>query len=158
MKPALAKYFPLTLFLLLMPGANTGVAQMAMPSQSTGKQPNPAPQIFFPMAEQPEMEMHGHGEVPEVMPQFPRLGDSQHVVSGPVYQLEELERMAAAHNPTLIQGQRSVEAARGLERQMGMYPNPTVGYNGEEIRGGAYGGGEQGFFVEQPIILGGKLG
>jgi cobalt-zinc-cadmium efflux system outer membrane protein len=91
------------------------------------------------------------------MPQFPRLGNSQRVVSGPTYQLEDLERMATAHNPTLAQAQRAVEAARGRQQQSGLYPNPTVGYSGEEIRGGSYGGGEQGFFVEQPIILGGKL-
>jgi cobalt-zinc-cadmium efflux system outer membrane protein len=127
--------------------------------QTSGRQPlPPAPQVFFPMADQPEMEMHHHGEIPEVMPQFPRLGDSQRVVPGPSYQLEDLERMAMAHNPTLGQAQRAVEAARGRERQAGLYPNPTVGYEGEEIRGGVYGGGEQGFFVEQPIILGGKLG
>lgn len=110
------------------------------------------------MAEQPEMEMHHHGEIPEVMPQFPRLGDSQRVVAGPVYQLEDLERTATEHNPTLAQAQRAVEAARARTRQSGLYPNPTAGYEGEEIRGGSYGGGEQGFFVEQPIILGGKLG
>jgi cobalt-zinc-cadmium efflux system outer membrane protein len=110
------------------------------------------------MAEQTEMEMHHHGQIPVVMPQFPRLGDSQRVVPGPTYQLEDLERMAMAHNPTLGQAQRAVEAARGHQRQAGLYPNPTVGYEGEEIRGGVYGGGEQGFFVEQPIILGGKLG
>src|SRR5260370_24802059 len=66
--------------------------------------------------------------------------------------------MATAHNPTGGQAQRVVDAARGRERESGIYPNPTVGYEGEEIRGGVYGGGEQGFFVEQPIILGGKLG
>ncbi len=127
--------------------------------ENSGQQPSQAaPQVFFPMADQPEMEMHHHGEIPEVMPQFPRLGSSQNVVSGPAYQLEDLERMATAHNPTLGQAQRAVEAARGRERQSGLYPNPTVGYEGEEIRGGVYGGGEQGFFVEQPIILGGKLG
>jgi len=38
-----------------------------------------------------------------------------------------------------------------------LYPNPTVGYRGEEIRGGAFRGGEQGFFVSQEIVLGGKL-
>ena len=129
------------------------------PSQSSQQQTQPAaPQVFFPMAEQPEMEMHHHGEIPEVMPQFPRLGNSQRVVSGPVYQLENLERMATEHNPTLAQAQRAVEAARARARQSGLYPNPTAGYEGEEIRGGSYGGGEQGFFVEQPIILGGKLG
>ncbi len=127
--------------------------------QGSGQQPSQQrPKVFFPMAEQPEMEMHHHGEIPEVMPQFPRLGNSQRVVTGPIYQLEELERMATAHNPTLAQAQRAIEAARGRELQAGLYPNPVVGYIGEEIRGGSYGGGEQGFFVEQPIILGGKLG
>src|SRR4029077_2262630 len=29
---------------------------------------------------------------------------------------------------------------------------------GEELRGGAYGGGEKGFFVVQPLITAGKLG
>ena len=126
--------------------------------QNSGQQPSQAvPQVFFPMAEQPEMEMHHHGEITEVMPQFPRLGNSQRVAAGPVYQLEDLERMATAHNPTLGQAQRAVESARGRQWQSGLYPNPTVGYEGEEIRGGVYGGGEQGFFVEQPIILGGKL-
>jgi cobalt-zinc-cadmium efflux system outer membrane protein len=132
-------------------------------SQNTGQKnpeqrPLPEPKVFFPMAEQPEMEMHHHGSIPEVMPQFPHLGDSQRIVPGPIYQLEDLEHMAAAHNPTLAQAQRAVEAARGRQRQSGLYPNPTIGYEGDEIRGGAYGGGEQGFFVEQPIILGGKLG
>jgi outer membrane protein, heavy metal efflux system len=132
-------------------------------SQNTGQKspehrPLLEPKIFFPMAEQPEMEMHHHGSIPEVMPQFPHLGDSQRGVPGPIYQLEDLEHMAAAHNPTLPQAQQAVEAARGRQRQSGLYPNPTIGYEGDEIRGGAYGGGEQGFFIEQPIILGGKLG
>ncbi len=39
-----------------------------------------------------------------------------------------------------------------------MYPNPTAGYEGDQIRGGSYGGGEQGGFVAQTIVLGGKLG
>jgi len=131
-------------------------ASSSAASQNSGQQTPPAPQVFFPMAEQPEMEMH-HGEIPEAMPQFPRLGESQRVISGPVYQLEDLERMATEHNPTLGQAQRAVEAARARARQSGLYPNPIAGYEGEEIRGGSYGGGEQGFFVEQPIILGGKL-
>jgi len=119
--------------------------------------PQGRPQVFFPMAEQPEMEMHHHGQIQEVMPQFPKLGNSQRVVSGHIYQLEELERMAEANNPTLTQTREAIEVARGRERQSGMYPNPVVGYIGEEIRGGSFGGGEQGFFLEQSIPLGGKL-
>ena len=38
-----------------------------------------------------------------------------------------------------------------------LYPNPTVGYTGDEIRGGSVGGGKQGFFVQQTIVTGGKL-
>jgi len=149
-----------TMMFSQQPGTDSdkGQASTSATRQNSAQQPSLAvPQVFFPMADQPEMEMHHHGEIPEVMPQVPHLGNSQRVVSGPTYQLEDLERMATAHNPTLDQARRAVEAARGRKRQSGLYPNPTVGYEGEEIRGGAYGGGEQGFFVEQPIILGGKL-
>jgi cobalt-zinc-cadmium efflux system outer membrane protein len=79
-------------------------------------------------------------------------------VSGSIAQLEDLEQMALAHNPTLAQSRRAIESAQGRELQTGLYPNPVIGYRGDEIRGGAYGGGEEGFFIEQPIILGGKLG
>jgi cobalt-zinc-cadmium efflux system outer membrane protein len=129
------------------------------PEQGSEQQPQRArPEVFFPMAEQPEMEMHHHGQISVVMPEFPRLGESQRVVTGPIYELRDLEKIASEHNPTLAQAQREIEAARGQKLQAGLYPNPTVGYKGDEIRGGSYGGGEQGFFVQQPIILGGKLG
>jgi cobalt-zinc-cadmium efflux system outer membrane protein len=127
-----------TIMFSQQPGTDSdnGQAPTSAPRQKSGQQPSQAaPQVFFPMADQPEMEMHHHGEIPEVMPQFPHLGNSQRVVSGPTYQLEDLERMATAHNPTLDQAQRAVEAARGRQRQSGLYPNPTVGYEGEEIRG-----------------------
>ena len=72
--------------------------------------------------------------------------------------LEDLERMALAGNPSLAQAQANVRAATGLARQAGLYPNPTVGYYGDEIRGGYSGGGKQGGFISQSIIMGGKLG
>lgn len=72
--------------------------------------------------------------------------------------LEQLQQMALANNPTLGQAKAGVTAARGLARQAGLWPNPTVGYVGEEIRGGSFRGGQQGVFVQQNLILGGKLG
>lgn len=146
--------------LAMLLGAGTAMSQTAQPdTNATAQKPAPQrPKVFFPMAEQPEIEMHHHGQIPEVMPHFPRLGDSQRIVSGPIYQLEDLEKMAIASNPTLAEAQRAVEAAQAWKLQVGLYPNPVVGYSGEEIRGGSYGGGEQGFFIEQPVILGGKLG
>jgi cobalt-zinc-cadmium efflux system outer membrane protein len=71
--------------------------------------------------------------------------------------LEQLEQMALENNPTLAQGAAEIHAATGRQTQSSLYPNPTVGYQGEQIRGGVQRGGEQGFFVSQDIVLGGKL-
>jgi outer membrane protein, heavy metal efflux system len=72
--------------------------------------------------------------------------------------LEELQQMALQKNPTFGQSAANIQAAQGRKKQSGLYPNPTVGYQGEQIRGGSFHGGEQGFFVQQDIVLGGKLG
>jgi len=72
--------------------------------------------------------------------------------------LEELQQMALQNNPTFSQSAANIQAAEGRKKQSGLYPNPTVGYQGEQIRGGSFHGGEQGFFVQQDIVLGGKLG
>jgi cobalt-zinc-cadmium efflux system outer membrane protein len=72
--------------------------------------------------------------------------------------LEELQQMALKNNPTFGQSAANIQAAAGRKKQSGFYPNPTVGYQGEQIRGGSFHGGEQGFFVQQDIVLGGKLG
>jgi cobalt-zinc-cadmium efflux system outer membrane protein len=72
--------------------------------------------------------------------------------------LEELQQMALQNNPTFAQSAANIQAAEGRKKQAGLYPNPTVGYQGEQIRGGSFHGGEQGFFVQQDIVLGGKLG
>src|SRR5271156_2835469 len=71
--------------------------------------------------------------------------------------LEQLQQIALTNNPTLGQAKAGVNAARGLTHQAGLWPNPTVGYVGEEIRGGFFGGGQQGVFIQQNVILGGKL-
>jgi outer membrane protein, heavy metal efflux system len=71
--------------------------------------------------------------------------------------LDELEQMALANNPTVAQVQANLRVAAGIARQATYYPNPTVGYYGDEIRGGYLGGGKQGGFVSQTIVLGGKL-
>ena len=72
--------------------------------------------------------------------------------------LAELEQIALHNNPTLAQANAEIQAAEARKRQSGLYPNPIAGYQGEQIRGGVQGGGEQGFFVSQDIVLGGKLG
>jgi cobalt-zinc-cadmium efflux system outer membrane protein len=71
--------------------------------------------------------------------------------------LEDLEQMALVQNPTIAQAEANLRASAALTKQAGLYPNPTVGYYGDEIRGGAINGGKQGGFVSQTIVLGGKL-
>src|ERR1700680_3480116 len=71
--------------------------------------------------------------------------------------LGELQRMALANNPTLGQAKAGVNAAAGRTLQAGLWANPTVGYVGEEVRGGSYGGGQHGVFIQQNVILGSKL-
>ncbi len=72
--------------------------------------------------------------------------------------LEELQQMALQNNPTFGQSAANIQAAEGRKKQSGLYPNPIVGYQGEQIRGGSFHGGEQGFVLQQDIVLGGKLG
>jgi outer membrane protein, heavy metal efflux system len=76
----------------------------------------------------------------------------------PTITLAQLEQMALTNNPTLAEAAALVREAAGRKQQSGLYPNPTVGYTGAQIRGGSFRGGEQGFFVQQEIVLGGKLG
>jgi cobalt-zinc-cadmium efflux system outer membrane protein len=72
--------------------------------------------------------------------------------------LQDFITMADRNNPTLRQAAAIVRRSEAEARQASLYPNPTVGYEGDQIRGGSYGGGEQGGFVAQTIVLGGKLG
>jgi cobalt-zinc-cadmium efflux system outer membrane protein len=72
--------------------------------------------------------------------------------------LEDLERTALQNNPTLKQAEARIRAAQGKMKQAGLYPNPIIGYEGDEISTGpVVRGGEHGFFLEQTIPLGAKL-
>jgi outer membrane protein, heavy metal efflux system len=88
--------------------------------------------------------------LPDDLPQIP--------VGSSVITLKELEEMALQNNPTLKQADFSIRAAEGRRRQAGMFPNPVVGYMGEEFSVRNFSeSSEHMFFVEQKIPLGGKL-
>ena len=72
--------------------------------------------------------------------------------------LDALLATGRTHNPTLRAGQAAIAQSAGQATQAGTLPNPVIGYEGDQIRGGSYGGGEHGAFVQQTIPLGGKLG
>jgi cobalt-zinc-cadmium efflux system outer membrane protein len=94
--------------------------------------------------------------VPATTP-FPKLGRAQEQAAGPTLRLQDLEKIAFESNPTLRQAAAEIRSAQGRRLQAGLFPNPIIGYTGEEIRGGSQRGGQQGFFIEQSILLGGKL-
>lgn len=70
--------------------------------------------------------------------------------------LDELESIALANNPTLVQATMQIRAARGKRTQASLYPNPRIGYQSEEL-GIEDTAGQQGGFVAQEIITAGKL-
>ncbi|HEY2461354.1 MAG TPA: TolC family protein [Candidatus Acidoferrum sp.] len=141
------KRFAVTLLIMGFVAAGSTWAQtMKMPPATSGGK-----------AEQENMQHH-HGNIAPVKAEYPRMGRAQEEASGPLVTLEQVEAIARQMNPTLRQAEAGIRAARSRELQAGLYPNPTVGYTGDEIRGGSVGGGKQGFFVQQTVVTGGKLG
>jgi cobalt-zinc-cadmium efflux system outer membrane protein len=149
-----------------MPGMQDmlGMEGMHHPKQELQKTPSQTtePPQGQEIENMPGMESMQHGEhmkmEPFPPPIVPKLGMTQSMTKAQLVTLEELEQMALKGNPTLLQATTEIRSATGRQLQSGLWPNPTAGYTGEEIRGGSFGGGEQGFFVQQDVILGGKLG
>jgi outer membrane protein, heavy metal efflux system len=106
----------------------------------------------------PKQEAHSHMEMAVARAQYPRMGRAQEDAKGALITLEQVQKIADESNPTLRQAEAEIRAAKARQQQSGLYPNPTVAYTGDEIRGGSVGGGKQGFFVQQTVVTGGKLG
>ncbi len=121
--------------------------------------------IFAHAQEMPNMPgmQNEHGQhvqmnMPAVQAKYPRMGRAQEQAQSKLFTLEQAQQLASEANPTLRQAEAEIRAAKARQQQVGLYPNPTVGYTGDEIRGGSVSGGKQGFFVQQTIVTGGKLG
>jgi cobalt-zinc-cadmium efflux system outer membrane protein len=71
--------------------------------------------------------------------------------------LDALLALARSHNPDLAAAAARVGEARGRMIQAGLYPNPTAGYSGNQINDGPGTAGQQGGFVSQEFVTGGKL-
>ncbi len=106
----------------------------------------------------PKQEQHHQMEITPIKAEYPRMGRAQEHAQGALVTLEAVQKLATELNPTLRQAEAEIRTAKARQQQAGLYPNPTVGYMGDEIRGGSGSGGKQGFFVQQTIVTGGKLG
>jgi len=71
--------------------------------------------------------------------------------------LEWLQETALASQPAIAQAAAEVAALQGKWMQAGLAPNPSIGYLGGEM-GDVGTAGQQGGFVRQQFITGGKLG
>jgi cobalt-zinc-cadmium efflux system outer membrane protein len=103
-------------------------------------------------------DQHHQMESTPVRAEYPRMGRAQENAKSGLVTLEEVQKIASDSNPTLRQAEAEIRAAKARQQQAGLYPNPTVAYTADEIRGGPVGGGKQGFFVQQTVVTGGKLG
>src|SRR6266576_2862746 len=106
----------------------------------------------------PKQEQHHPMQMAAVRAEYPRMGRAKEDGKGTLFTMEQAQKIAGESNPTLRQAEAQIRAAQVRQQQAGLYPNPTVAYTGDEIRGGSVGGGKQGFFVQQTVVTGGKLG
>jgi cobalt-zinc-cadmium efflux system outer membrane protein len=70
--------------------------------------------------------------------------------------LEELERLALAHNPTVAQADAIVRSVLGRKRQASFYPNPIVGFSADDIKARAPSQSKYFFWAQQTIVTGDK--
>lgn len=91
--------------------------------------------------------------LPLVEPSIIESGDSE----SSALSLTDLEAIALQNNPAVSEAAARVSAARGQWLQVGLPPNPIIGYSGQQL--GSGGAAEQnGGFIGQEFVRGNKLG
>ena len=104
--------------------------------------------------EMPRLELAGGVEgVPELVPLPPVAG----AANENRLTLAEAETLATTSHPALREAAAQVCAAQGNWVQVGLRPNPAIGYVGAEM-GDAGTAGKQGGFISQEFVTAGKLG
>ncbi len=110
-----------------------------------------------PNTSQPQHQYHQ----PEASPRSSAMAEAsqrQNQSAEPRLRLEDLERMALQKNPTLAQAEAAIRAAEGRRVQVGLYPNPIIGYDGDQFSFRSFSNkSEHFFFIEQTIVTAGKL-
>ena len=91
------------------------------------------------------------------LPATPPAAAAAPAMAGATLTVADLEQLALAHNPTLVQAAAYVDAARGKALQAGLPFNPTVGMETEQIGANHTAGEVRWFTLQQQIVTGGKL-
>ena len=149
-------------------------AAFAEPAQSSGKLsaekayssrlqiPTDLPGADTPQIQLPSIDPHNPAPrqqaIERLFPPLPPVADEfrAQALQGKPLSLADLEAIARMNSPTIRQASADVRAAQGNALQAGLYPNPTIGYESDNINTGRTAGYQGGFF-EQVIKTGGKL-
>jgi len=87
-------------------------------------------------------------------PPIPEV-EAREAVAGPGLTLEMIEQLALQNNPSISQASASAGKASGFRQQVGAYPNPNIGYSGQQL---ADAGTDQHLgYVEQELVTAHKL-
>lgn len=144
------------LLLLLMSGCQSPASQRLLQRAGLEK-PVPQRAIEPLIAQKPVVELAQHTEddsanAKEARPQLPNVDSS----TNGMWTLSDFENLALSSNPSIARATALVEAAHGTWLQVGLPPNPAVGFEGQQV--GSGGRAEQnGVFVQQEFVRGGKL-
>ncbi len=140
--------------LTICPAASLTAQQMdptmpGMQHSAPAQSPNTRDVLHLQEAENPSARTGSDLPAPELLTE---------VASRKPITLDQWQQWAETSNPTLAQARANQQRSQAQGQQAALLPNPTIGYSGDHIRGGSYGGGEQGAFIQQTIVMGGKLG
>ena len=121
-----------------------------------------APEIKLPGANAPRKEVEA--AIAKQFSPLPKALSLPEPSSGPggaPLTLANLQQMAIENSPQIRQAHHDIDAARGVFAQAGLYPNPTIGYEGDTIGqsngDGKRSAGQQGGYIDQVLKTAGKL-
>lgn len=112
-----------------------------------------APPIQIPSGELPQQSRNDL--IDELFPNRP-LPSKLNPPAGAPTTLAQIQELALANNPEIVQASADVTAAMGTAIQAGVHPNPTIGYEADTV-GSAGTRNYQGVFGTQTIKTAGKL-
>ncbi|MCA9079516.1 MAG: TolC family protein [Planctomycetaceae bacterium] len=130
-----------------------GQKRFAVPSELPGSSAAP---LQLPPIDASQSPAERRSVMQAMFPGLPGTAGIAEPSSDQAMGLAELQELALRHSPVVQQAAAEVEAARGAAVQAGLYPNPTVGYEGDSL-GTANTAGYNGLFITQEFVTAGKL-
>ncbi len=132
------------------------VSRFQIPDELPGAK---APPLKLPPFDPSQKPGDRRAIIERLFPELPPVdlaSDGLVVVTDQPLSLAELQALAVNRSPVIRQAAADVEEARGNAVQAGLYPNPTVGYEGDTL-GTAQTAGYNGVLFTQEIVTANKL-